>query len=715
MIHIAPCRVLSISALLATTAIIPPAGAQEVVELAPILVQSDAEAGSGPVTGYSATTSATALGQDLALSKTPVSVSVIGQEQIEDQGATSVSQALRYSAGVAVEYRGTSNMDDAVQLRGFGDRSFVPQFLDGLSFGRGVKSQLDPFYLERIEVVKGPNSLTYGQVTPGGLVAMVSKRPTDAQGNMVRLSAGSDDYLRLDGDFQGDLDRQGQFKYRVVGSAWQKNLQGDFDQNRLFVAPSVQWAMSDRTTVTLSALYQNEPDAGNRGFMPYYGVAAPTEDGVLLDDSFQSYAPDYDFAKRETWSLGYTLEHRFANGWKLDHTLRYSDVDLTHSQVGFWDPVNYGTADSDLYLYRFYETTSAQTLGTNIRLSGTAQTGALSHDIAVGMDYLRVKSDGAYARSATDAYVFSLVDMNFPTASDIAGLTLDASSNTTTSDLTQTGVFAQNRISLGDWAVLVGGRYDWTDTKATRDGTMTGRYKDEKFTGRAALSYQTAFGLMPYISYSTSFEPVTSLDDNGRASFKPTTGEQWEVGGKWASNDGRFTVSAAYFDISKTNITENDPVTDVTRQIGEVGSKGFELEARGEITDRLSLIASYFNTDATYKTGDNKGNTFYAVPTEQAAVWMKYAVIDGLDLSLGARYTGKSYADGANTQTVPSYTLYDAGIGVDLGRFWQAGDGARANLTVQNLTDERYVSSCVRSYCWLGEGRTVQASLTYEW
>ncbi|RJE78692.1 TonB-dependent receptor [Paracoccus sp. JM45] len=132
---------------------------------------------------------------------------------------------------------------------------------------------------------------------------------------------------------------------------------------------------------------------------------------------------------------------------------------------------------------------------------------------------------------------------------------------------------------------------------------------------------------MPYISYSTSFEPVTSRDEYGQASFKPTTGEQWELGGKWASADERLMVSAAYFDIYKKNVTEIDPVTDKTVQIGKVASRGFELEAKGRITEKASVIASYFNTDATYETGDYEGNTFYAVPTEQAVLWMTMATV----------------------------------------------------------------------------------------
>lgn len=706
---------LTLAGLMASTAIVSPLFAEETIDLESILITRDSDNGNGPVKGYAAQGSTSATGTNIELVETPVTVNVIGQAQMEDQGATSVAQALRYTAGVSAEYRGSSNLSDETQLRGFGDRTFVPKFLDGLSFGRGIHAQLDPFYLERIEVVKGPNSVAYGQVTPGGLIAMKSKQPTDGESNRVEVAVGSDEYLRLSGDFQGTLDDEGRLKYRLVGSAWQKNLQGDFDQNRFFIAPSLEWSVSDATTLTVTALYQKEPDAGNRGFMPYYGIVKPTADGILLGNDFQSWAPDYDSVERETKSAGYAIEHELAGGWTLDHSLRYTEIELSQTQVGMWDPVAYGTDISDFYLYRFLTQDSAQTLVGNLSLSGQVETGALTHSLHFGADYLKNKTDSSTLQSNHDTYVFSLVDMNYPTASDISALTLDYSSYSSTSDLTQTGVYAQDRITFGDWALLLGGRYDWTETVATRNGSGNGTYKDEAFTGRAALSYTTAFGLMPYASYSTSFEPVTSLDDNGQASFDPTKGEQWEIGAKWQSADKRFLVSAAYFDITKKNITESDPVTDVTVQIGKVRSKGFEIEARGELTDRLSIIGSYFNTDATYESGDYKGNTFYAVPTEQAALWVKYAVNDAFDVSLGARYTGKSYANSANTLSVPSYTLFDAGFGVDLGEIWQSAEGVNAKLAIQNLTDERYVASCVRSYCWLGEGRNVQASISYEW
>jgi iron complex outermembrane receptor protein len=699
---------------------------QASTELEPVIltesVNSSNEKADGPVKGYVAQRSASATKSDTPLVETPVSVSVVTADQISDQGAGSVAEALNYTAGAFGSYRGASNLSDEVQLRGFGERTAVPKFLDGLSFGTANYGQLDSYYFERIEVVKGPNSVAYGQVTPGGMINMVSKRPTAEAGNDVEISIGSDDYRRLSADLQGVLNPDGTLRYRLVGSMWEKNLQGALDQNRLLIAPSLTWEISPDTEVTFTALYQREPDAGQRGFFPKLGVVERTNDGVWMDSSFVSYAPDYDYIDRTTGSLGYQLTHNLGYGWELSQSFRYTKIDMDHSQVGLWSASDDGAGNYNLYVFR--DQHEMEQYGFDTSIHGEVRTGEISHKIAVGVDHAEHDLVEDYARTGGGVLTFSYASKNYPTLAEIEALSLDAYVTHTVTDYEQTGIYVQDQMDWGRWSLMLGARYDWTETSITEDyntssgtGTDTGTYKDDVATGRVAISYKFANGLVPYLSYSTSFEPVKELDDNGEASFSPEKSRQWELGAKWASADGRMLLTGALFDIRKKNITESVTEAGVTttEQVGSVRSKGVELEAHAQVSDRLSLIASYFHTDAYYETGDYKGNQYYAVPLETVSLWAKYGISETIDLSLGLRHVGSSWANDANTYKAPGYNLVDAGLSADLGAMGVGPAGLRAAVSVTNFANKRYVSSCVRNYCWLGEGRAVKATLTYAW
>lgn len=685
--------------------------------------QQSAEEAGGPVEGYVAQRSGSATKSDTPIAETPVSISVVTADQITDQDAGSVAEALRYTPGVFSEYRGTSNLHDETSIRGLGDRAFAPKYLDGLTIGSASMGQLDPYYLERVEVVKGPASLTYGQVVPGGVITQFSKRPTEAGGNEVVLSLGSDDYARVSADLQGDLDEAGRLSYRLVASAWKKTLQDDLEQNRVLFAPSLTWEASEATKVTLTALYQNEPDAGWRGFLPLSGTLEPTEIGLEIDKDFLSYAPDYDNVERETWALGYEVEHEFENGMTLNHRLRGTSIDATQQGVGLWSHVS--DDGSSFPLYVFENSDDVEQLAVDTYLSGEFATGGAEHSWLAGFDYLYSHSDASYARDDGATFTFDFADKDYITSAEANSVSLDAYTSATETTLRQTGIYLQDQIEIGNWRVLLGGRYDWTETTiddsyaaSWGSGSSNDSYEAEAFSGRAALAYRFDNGVMPYLSYSTSFEPVTELDDDGDASFEPTRGKQWETGVKWASSDGNVLLTAALFDIVKDNILETDTVAGVseTKQIGEIRSRGFELEAHAKVNDRLSVMAGYSKADPTYETGEYEGNQLHVTPLETASLWMKYALVDGLDMSLGLRHMGKTWGDQENTIELPDYTLVDLGLSADLGQFSDSYEGLRARINVSNVTDERYVTSCAFGrYCWFGEGRTVTASLSYEW
>lgn len=693
-------RHLILAGLMASTALVGPGYGQDAINIGTVVLETE----DGTVIGYVATESSAGTKTDTPLSETPITVNVVTAEQIEAQGANSVAEAVRYVANVQGEYRGTSNFHDEVMIRGF--TSYSGKSLDGMSFGGSSNGQLDTYLLESVEVVKGPNSLTYGQVSPGGQINQVLKTPIESQTNRAEIAVGSEDYRRFSADLQGDLNDSGSVRYRLLSSIWDKTIESGLGQSRVLVAPSVTANLSDQTEVTVYGIYQADPEAGYRNHQTQGGTLEETSAGYLYPDGFASYAPDYDEADRTTTSFGYGVEHDFGNGLTLNQKARYNTIDLDHKGVS-GDAV---TADGlGVDLFAFHSVDHSEQLTTDSYLSTSFATGTISHEVVGGVDTQWIETRTDYARAfGIGTYYFA-----DGSTTDLSTITVNPVYDETTT-VTQVGAYVQDQMKVGNFSAVVGLRHDWaeTDTGAT-DGLYSSNFTEEATTGRAALSYKFANGLMSYVSYSSSFTPVTRSSGTGTP-FDAETAEQWEIGAKWATLDGALQVSGSVFDITQEGVMEW--VSGVGwSQVGKVQSRGVELEAQGQVNDRLAVVASFAHLDPVYKEGGNTGNQQQRVPLESAAVWLDYDVTEAIGISVGGRFIGKSWGNATNTVEVPSTTLYDIGMTADLGSLNSGLDGIGARVAVTNIADTRYTASCTNGYCWQGEGRAVVATVGYEW
>lgn len=298
--------------------------------------------------------------------------------------------------------------------------------------------------------------------------------------------------------------------------------------------------------------------------------------------------------------------------------------------------------------------------------------------------------------------------------------------------LSQTGVYASDRIKFGKWVLTLGGRYDWVNNGSTDNlANEVTTSKDAAFTGRAGLGYLFDNGVAPYASYSTSFQPSAGTDFSGEM-FKPTTGEQWEAGIKYQPLGWNALFTASVFDIIQQNVTTSDSINiGFLVQQGEVRSRGFEFEAKADLTNSLSVIAGYSYTDARI-TKDNPnafgvsqvGHRLQSVPYHQAALWLDYQFMNpelrGLKVGGCVRYLGDSMApkDAATgTQVdVPGYTLLDARISYDFGAQYADLKGFSLAVSGTNLTDEKYFTPGFTSNSVLfGNRRSIIATLAYKW
>lgn len=683
-----------------------------------LVTQGVSQEPTAPVKGMVATKTLSATKTSAELVKTPQSVSVVTRDQMDALDATSVSQALRYTAGAFTEYRGSSNRNDEVFVRGF---SYVPKFLDGLSFGATASSQtgtVDPWLLERVELVRGPASVLFGQVNPGGLISMTSKRPTSEPIHKVQFSTGNRDLAEGAFDFGGPLSDDGRVLYRLNGIArTQHNQVEDYKDSRVAIAPAITWYPNDQTRFTLLTSYQKDPDAGYRNFLPAYGTVT-SANGKYIPLDFNVSDPDYDQSWREQTMVGYEFEHQFNDMMTFRQNARYASIKQKYRYLVYFN----SKPESTLLSRRAqHEERTTNEFGIDNQLEAQFATAQMNHTLLGGLDYKSSNDKQLLMRGSGSQY-----DMDW--THPVYGVNVDESTFSPASheqqNLDQMGLYLQDQMSWNNWELLLSGRYDWTEVRTTDyiDSEKT-QQNDNKFTWRTGLLYAFDFGLSPYISYSTSYEP--NLQTNrapGSAPFKPTTGKQTEVGVKYQPMDNTL-MSLALYDLKQSNVSTYNSTLGWFENAGEVRSKGVEAEIHSSLWDSVNLIGSYTYTDAeTVNTtvAGTEGKTPARIPAHMASAFASYTFPGGplksLTTGVGVRYIGTSYGDAKNTFKVPAVDLYDAMVSYELGELNSSLKGAAVQFNVNNIADTKYVASCASdTACFYGVGRTVTATVSYSW
>lgn len=687
--------------------------------LAPVTVRGTGETATGPVAGYVARVDRAATKTDTPLIEAPQSITVIPRDQIDDQGAQTVGEALRYTAGVYSDAR-PGNRYDSMFLRGFGgfggSANYV-EYLDGLKLQRGLSYAVPSFdqtMLERIEVLRGPASVLYGQANPGGLINMTSKRPTADPLHEIVVGYGTDNQKFTSFDLGGALDADKTMLYRVTGVG--RAGDGPIDhskEERFAIAPSFTWKPNGETKVTILSSYQRDPKSYYAPFLPVYGTVLPNRNGQIARD-FDPGDPNFDSYDRTQATAGYEIEHAVTDNVKLRQNLRFMHIDSEFRSLS----VSALSANQAVLSRRSALVNErVNTLALDNQGEVKFQTGALAHTLLGGIDYQygnahRELGNGTAPSLSLLNPVYNLVIAD-PAVTSIA-----------TQKQQQLGFYAQDQMRFGNWAFLLGGRQDWarTETDFDKGGTDSSQ-NDHAFTWRTGLVYLFDNGLAPYVSYATSFQPQTGTDYAGHA-FDPTEGKQYEAGVKFQPKGVNSFITASVYHLTQSNVLTTDTAhSGYSIATGEVTSKGVELEAHASLSQNLDLVASYAYTDITNTKSNNAAildKRPAGAPKNIAALWAKYGFHEGpatgLGLGAGVRYVGESAADAANTTTVPSVTLVDASVSYDLDHVAPSLAGMRVQLNANNLFDRKYVAACSSATtCFYGSGRTVLATLRYRW
>lgn len=672
-----------------------------------------------PLTVYSDTYRSTATKTALEPEETPQSISVVDQTALEMRGADSVSEALRYAPGVNTELRGGAiNRLDLFSIRGFIN---YQNYYDGLQLlynDWNLQPQVDLLAVEQVEIFRGPTSSLYGTMPPGGMVNLIGKSPSTESFNRIDLSAGTQDLKQASFESTGQIG-DSDLSYSLVALGRDKDGQAETTkEERYLIAPSVDWQITDDTLLNVNLYYQKDPEMGMYTTVPASTLFKDNPNGHLDQDAFSGDANWNEFDK-EVLMAGYKINHNFNDNWNFLQNFRFTNAEAYQTNT-------YSTAldADDRTLYRRAYVTDEQTTGFTVdnQLSGRFNTGAVEHNVLVGVDYLKMDSDVIYEDDAAPS-----IDLYDPDHTQIdPNMTLSGTAYSSDFELSkrQLGVYLQDQIRIGQLVLIGGAR--WDDFEGTEQGRKYGAPIDSKleqdnWSYRVGALYEFDNGISPYVNYAESFEPLEGSDRNGNE-FDPSTGKQFEVGSKFTSADNRHRIDVALFHILKENVPTRDPNGTAYDKIqaGEVRSRGVEIEASSQPTDNLILSAAYTYQDMEV-TEDNsglEGNRPVWVPEQLLSAWADYSFYEGnaagLIVGAGVRHIGESEVNASNTAgKVPEVNLVDLALTYDLSYVAPDLAGTEVGLSVNNLFNEEYYTCFDELNCWVGAERTIQAKVSY--
>ncbi|MGC7404052.1 TonB-dependent siderophore receptor [Pandoraea pneumonica] len=659
------------------------------------------ESATGPGRGYVAKRMRTATKTDADTLTQPQATSTVTRQQMDDQGAITVDQALRYTTGVYTQ-DGTDVRFDQLRARGFD----IDAYLDGLALfqsPRFATARVDPYLLDRIDVMFGPSSVLYGQGNPGGLVNYTSKLPTEQAQHEITLQIGNHNTYQAGFDLSGPVNADGTVLYRVVGLARDAKTQvSAIKDERLAIAPSITFKPDRDTSFTLLGGYQRDPAGGLFNPVPASGTLFANPNGRLGPDQYFG-DPNRDGMQRTQYWFGYQFAKQLNDTWRISQNARYLHIDQNYYQTSVTSGFNADQRTVYMWGNTDHEHVSQWQIDTNAQAKFA--TGPIEHTMLFGFDYRRVLEGDNYGGALAGQ-----LDLFNPNYASLTGVSADTRLDVS---LAQAGLYAQDELRYQRWVLTLGMREDWATTRSVVNGAKS-EADNHAFTWRAGLAYAFDNGVAPYVSYAKSFAPVLGLTFSG-APLNPTQGKQYEIGVRYQPKQYNASFRLSAFDLRQENVSVVDPAhPQFPTQTGEIRSRGIEAEARANLTRDLMVIASYtYLNQVNLQSTTAQGKRPQVAPRNNVALWADYTMHEGplrnLGFGAGVRYMSSSAGDAANSFEVPGRTLVDAAVHYD----WQQW---RFAVNVSNLFNREYISYCTNSFlCYWGATRTVLGTARYQW
>ncbi|MEH2081920.1 MAG: TonB-dependent siderophore receptor [Nostoc sp.] len=626
-----------------------------------------------PETGYWVPNASVGTRTDTPIRDIPQSIQVAPRQVIEDQQDLTIQEVLR-NFGV-LPGNGLIK-GDTFTIRGFQTNNTLR---NGLKDGGSANSiQNEITNIERIEILRGADSLLYGQGQPGGTINLVTKQPLSEPYVSAKLTGGSYNLVRSALNISGPLSADNKLLYRLNTSySYQESFSDFYKKTNFFIAPILTWQLSQNTKLTLEAEYQNLFLRDTA--LPAVGTVLPNPNGKIPLNRYVGEPKDFD--NTQTTRVGYQFEHRFSKNWSLRNAFRASFVSYNQRKA-FAD---YLQSDDRTLERSTQESVKPIVLNTYIldtNIVGKFNTGGIQHELLLGFDLYRdIQASNFVFRDNLPLDLFNPV-YGQPLGS-ISGRFNQKIKNDAL------GIYAEDKITLfNNLKLLLGGRFSFVESENTNSDSIS-RQPDSAFSPKVGIVYQPIKPVSFYASYIRSFDPTIGFNADGNA-FQPERGTQYEVGIKTDLLDNRLSATLALYQITRSNVLTTDPNNiDFSVQTGEERSRGIEFDIKGEILPGWQVIVSYTYTDARI-TNDNVfpvGNRLVNTPFDNASLWTTYRFsqgsLQGLGFGFGLFYVGERFGDIDNTFSLPSYLRTDAAI-------YYRGNNFQAAVNFKNLFDVRY-------------------------
>lgn len=655
----------------------------------------------GMQVGYYDESAVSALKQSVRLIETPLSVFVINDELIADQQSFRLDQILQNDSSVQ-KSNNFLGAYSSYKIRGFDLDNGANYLRDGRSFFHLAAPPTE--ILERVEVLKGPSSVLYGTMAPGGLINMTSKKPLAETAGSVKVTVGSYDLMHLHLDVGGSVNESGTLRYRANvatenSKSFRRFFNGEeFKTERGIYSLAVAWDVFKQTTLTVN--HDNTDDE------------RPQDNGLIGDEDGLSDILPYEMIYNQPWSHYNSnvtntlveLDHKFNDYWDLKAGYSYQSFerDRYDNQLRDFDEE---TGDNEIRARRRLNQRDYETYFVDV--STEFVTGNFVHNILFGYDTILLdRNDREVQNADRVTFTSNIFGEAFPDPQIAIGDRL------VKGEEDREGYYFQDMMEIGEkWRILVGGRYDDYQTSISDDYSIT------NFTPRTGVLYLPNDNLSFYSSYSESFEPngpVSSDFDNAGEQLDPTVGDMLEIGTKWETFDGNLLVTGAVFTIERGGSPLEDTITNTIEQRGLQEHKGVELTVSGLVGESLSLIASGTYLDAEIVADDNLdliGNTPSGVSDVALSLWAEYQLENGLSLQCGFFYESGRPVDDNNTFDLDGY--YRADVGAKYEYNLINGQSLISRLTVSNIFDEEYYKANNANSINPERPREVRASLQY--
>jgi len=644
--------------------------------------------------GYQAPTATTATGLEMPILQTPVSVQVVPRAVLEDQQVIEPKEALKNVSGVQPAF-GFGSL-----FTGFTIRGFTPPVLNQSLFHNGIRRRTNAFEtanLEQIEVLKGPAAVLYGRLDPGGIINLVTTRPSPEPSYAAQQQVGSFDLYRTVLDATGPVTADRSLLYRTTLAYQNSESFRDFERlERAFFAPSVTWLPTPRTEINLALEYKHDDQVTHWGIPAVGRRPASISISRFLGDRTEDGR--FDHNDRDTVLLELHWSHRLTSEWTVrQHFL----MDRYDSFYENFPPL--GLREDNRILDRGFEKgpVHIHSYGTNLELLGRVEGWGTAHTLLAGFDYYQLGLTVPGATLVIGPSFVSPIDIVNPVYGRVP-IPHDLPLNFFQEFREHWyGWYLQDSIELRRGLhLLVGGRYDVARISngvgVTADLPTSGR-TDRAFSPRVGLLYEVRPWWSVYGNVVRSLGLAAGFSADGRP-LKAERATQYEVGTKLALLEGRLTSTVALYRLTKDNVLSTDPTNPLARiPIGETRSRGIEWDVGGQLTEHWRLIGSYAYTDTRITDdplGGNEGHRLPDVPLHSGSLWAWYrfgtGAFNGLEAGAGLFAAGRRQGDEQNSFLLPGYVRLDAAATYR----WQVGRSRlTARLNIYNLLDQQYFES----------------------